>query len=267
MAPQLITSDCSSASYSAHMGSKPQLRSRLRGRVPLSHCPLFHNLPNDSIVLVATNRLHHPPRSHHPRLASWRPNQPSWRERRQKDSPYQAEEQEDPGHLSGPKDKPDHSDHPSLDPKCLPPNYRRTCANVNSLLTHDCRALILSKCPMDADSWISHQQQVRDAMHSRLSHPDVPVEELTLDLRVSLQVLMDRVGQMKDKEIRSLGAGWVREVESCSSSSSTATTETDSRLQHMEEELARQRELIRQYFMVVSQSISAYGITIPPLLS
>ncbi|TQE08615.1 hypothetical protein C1H46_005791 [Malus baccata] len=61
-------------------------------------------------------------------------------------------------------------------------------------------------------------------------HPNVPVEELTPDPEVPLQVQMDGVGRRKGKEVYGLGPSRVQEIKSCSSSSSTAATEIDSRL-------------------------------------
>ncbi|TQD92635.1 hypothetical protein C1H46_021746 [Malus baccata] len=109
--------------------------------------------------------------------------------------------------------------------------------------------------------------QKKDEYFATLSqqHPDVSMDELTPDPDVSLQVLMDRFGRRKGMAICNLGAGQVWEVDSCSSSSSTTMTETDSRLQQVENELAHQMKFVREYFMIISQSLLASSITIPTL--
>ncbi|TQD72029.1 hypothetical protein C1H46_042439 [Malus baccata] len=81
----------------------------------------------------------------------------------------------------------------------------------------------------------------------KYQHLDMPIEELTLEPEVSLQMLMDEVGRRKGKKVCNLGVCRVWEVGSSSSSSSTPSTETDSRLQHMDMELVRQKELVCLY--------------------
>ncbi|TQD81813.1 hypothetical protein C1H46_032624 [Malus baccata] len=71
------------------------------------------------------------------------------------------------------------------------------------------------------------QKKDKDLANLSQRHPDVPMEELTPDLEVSLQVLMDEVGC---KEVHGLRVGRVWKVRFCSSLTSTIAIETNSRL-------------------------------------
>ncbi|KAB2617930.1 hypothetical protein D8674_013799 [Pyrus ussuriensis x Pyrus communis] len=73
---------------------------------------------------------------------------------------------------------------------------------------------------------------------------DVPLEELTTNQEVSLQLLMDEVGRWKGKEVRDQRECRVREVRGSSSlAGSNLLTETNSKLQWAGRELAGYKEV------------------------
>ncbi|KAB2622057.1 hypothetical protein D8674_024239 [Pyrus ussuriensis x Pyrus communis] len=100
------------------------------------------------------------------------------------------------------------------------------------------------RCPMLAPIWRNLAPEVQEAMKKEiLQQSNTPMEWLTHDPNVYLQLLVDGLRQQKGREFCILEAGRVRELGKYFSSSSQPPSRTSSRLHQVEMKLEAMHQL------------------------